>query len=327
MTPSQVSKLFQPFERLHQETKPIPGTGLGLAISQRLAELLHGKIVLESEAGRGSRFTLWMPVEFTDAASPEPSSSVAATGSDESRLRGAKILLVEDNPDNVSIFVHMLEPLGLKVSVVGNGREAVYAVLGQQQTDRPFDIILMDMQMPVMDGYEATRTIRHQQIRTPIIALTAYAMAEDQARCHEAGCDLFVAKPVNRAHLVATLGEAWELGRIRQVATHKAAELPAAVPVAAASTAAPSGFDALLDRYRQSLRRHLAAIEAAEAAGQADEVSKTAHRLRGTAGNYGFPSLTSAAAICEDQLRQGASLEQIQADLKQLKAEIANAFR
>ena len=326
MTPSQVSRLFQPFERLHQETKPIPGTGLGLAISQRLAELLHGKIVLESEAGRGSRFTLWMPVEFTDAASPEPSSSVAATGSDESRLRGAKILLVEDNPDNVSIFVHMLEPLGLKVSVVGNGREAVYAVLGQQQTDRPFDIILMDMQMPVMDGYEATRTIRHQQIRTPIIALTAYAMAEDQARCHEAGCDLFVAKPVNRAHLVATLGEAWELGRIRQVATPKVAEPPVTVPVAATTTA-PSGFDALLDRYRQSLRRHLAAIEAAEAAGQADEVSKTAHRLRGTAGNYGFPSLTSAAAICEDQLRQGASLEQIQADLKQLKAEIANAFR
>ncbi|MBS0266043.1 MAG: response regulator, partial [Planctomycetes bacterium] len=235
------------------------------------------------------------------------------------------VLLVDDNPDNVSIFVHMLEPLGIHVTVAGNGREAVYAVVGQIASKTPFEMILMDMQMPIMDGAEATRELRRRQVQTPVIALTAFAMAEDQERCREAGCDLFLTKPVLRSKLISALWEAMSLPgfkRMTSVARPPVAPPPApAVPV---TPPAPTGdFGELLQRYRVSLRRQLAQIESAQAAGASDDICKTAHRLKGTAANYGFPQITECAARCEDQLRQGATLQQISRDLAKLKASIS----
>lgn len=329
MNAMQMLRLFQPFERLHQETNPVPGTGLGLAISKRLAELMGGKIELQSQPGRGTRFTLILPVEFAETTSESPGNSGNAlpltpnSTYDERLLRGTKLLLVEDNTDNVSIFMHMLDPLGLHISVAGNGREAVHAVMGAAQSGQAFDVVLMDMQMPVMDGYQATRELRRQQISVPIIALTAFAMSEDQARCLEAGCNLFVTKPVLRATLIASLLKVRD-----QHASPPAPELnpPPNLETTPDPALRSTSFAALLDRYRLSLRRQLKTLEDAEAAGDSDELCKTAHRLKGTASNYGFPLITTAAGICEEKLRQSTPLNQMTADLARLRSEVNAAL-
>lgn len=326
----QIQRLFLPFERLHQDTNAIPGTGLGLAISKRLAELMGGRIEVESHPGQGTRFTLYLPLDRSLVASSEEGStdSKSTPGivrNDANQLRGRRVLIVEDNPDNVSIFIHMLEPLGLHVSVASNGREALQVVTGQLQSGNPFDFILMDMQMPVMDGYEATRELRRRQVNVPIIALTAFAMADDEARCLQAGCDLFVTKPVLRTTLIYALCKALE----KQEQPNQVVSGPHAPqePVKPQSPHEPLVFSDLLVRYLQSLQRHLKALETAETAGDSDEFCKTSHRLRGTASNYGFPLITTAAGICEEKIRQGTPLTQMSADIDRLKAEIQAAIK
>lgn len=343
MTAEQITHLFQPFERLHQDTLTTPGTGLGMAISKRLVELMGGRIEVESHPGQGTRFSLVLPIEKgsdpATATDRRPrtggtsSSGLSQTSFSKfegrEELRGLKVLLVEDNADNVSIFTHLLEPLGVQFSLAGNGQEAVDAVIGNaDQSSNTFDVILMDMQMPVMDGFEATARLREEGIRTPIIALSAFAMASDKERCLKAGCNLIVTKPVLRHELVsALLDTCW----LRVMPIDREPEVAPVVisPVAERVVEAPvpkTTFAALLDRYRVSLGKHLTVLEAAESKGDCEEICKTAHRLNGTASNYGFPEITSSAAACERILRQGGGLQEIQADLLKLKSLIQTAI-
>jgi signal transduction histidine kinase/CheY-like chemotaxis protein/HPt (histidine-containing phosphotransfer) domain-containing protein len=345
MTAEQITHLFQPFERLHQETLATPGTGLGLAISKRLVELMGGRIEIESQAGRGTRFSLVLPIEpGSDSAididwparpvgashSGLSISSMTATGNPE-ELRGLKVLLVEDNSDNVSIFTHLLEPLGVLFTLASNGQEAVHEVLGT--AERPvntFDVILMDMQMPVMDGFEATAKLRQAGVNTPIIALSAFAMASDKERCLKAGCSLIVTKPVLRQELVAALLDTcW----LRVVSIDQAPVPPPAIPatpkpepVSETPTKKPS-FTALLESYRGSLEKYLGILERAEANNDCEEICKATHRLNGTASNYGYPEITKSASACERILRQGGHLAEIQSDLTHLKSLIHAAIK
>jgi signal transduction histidine kinase/CheY-like chemotaxis protein len=223
MSPQQLSRLFKPFTQVDDSmTRRFGGTGLGLCISKRLATILGGDLTVESEIGRGSTFHLTIdggPVTFAEniAASSEllsvPSSAEA---SKPIHLRG-RILLAEDGPDNQRLISQFLRKAGAEVVIAENGRIAVSLAESQQ-----FDLILMDMQMPELDGYGATRQLRLAGHKIPIVALTAHAMAEDRAKCLAAGCDDFFTKPISKNSLLTNTA-AYLPGGSRRSASNNAA--------------------------------------------------------------------------------------------------------
>jgi signal transduction histidine kinase/ActR/RegA family two-component response regulator len=198
IAPDKIERVFERFTQADNTiTRQFGGTGLGLTISKTLAELLGGSLTAESELGVGSRFTLSLPAVMV--APPAPEQAMAKVDSD-SDSRGL-VLLVEDNDANVLVARTLLEMAGYHVQVADNGEKAV-----RMSEDREFLAILMDLQMPVMDGYEATRVIRRAEIRnkrkpTPIIGMTAHALSGTRDRCLAAGMNDYISKPFKPAEL------------------------------------------------------------------------------------------------------------------------------
>lgn len=230
MSAEMLDRLFSPFTQADSSTRrQYGGTGLGLTISRRLAELLGGQITVQSTLGQGSRFTVRVPtgplkgvrlLESTQASIlPSHAPSSDQSESNALPLEGCRTLLAEDGPDNQRLIACLLKKAGAEVAVAENGRVAVDLALVSQAEGRPFHVILMDMQMPVMDGYEAVRTLRTHGWTGPILALTAHAMAEDRQKCLDAGCNDYLTKPVARAKLVEVVRASYRPG-VRQ-ATEK----------------------------------------------------------------------------------------------------------
>jgi len=200
----QQAQIFNAFSQVDGTmTRGIEGTGLGLSISSRLVRLMYGRIWVESQIGVGSNFQF--TARFKKAGRDSEQGSLAGNSDDQQVsevTRGASILLVEDNETNQIVARSLLEKRGYAITVVENGQLAV-----ETMTDRTFDIVLMDIQMPIMDGLTATRKIREREVagvsRTPIIAMTANARSEDARTAMEAGMDDFVSKPFNVVSLVA----------------------------------------------------------------------------------------------------------------------------
>ena len=214
LTPNTVAKLFTPFMQADASTtRKFGGTGLGLSISQRLAQMLGGDITVQSEPDVGSRFCLTLAVSLPPGvawreARAEPIHPVAvAKQSPDIRLPGCRILLVEDGLDNQRLISLVLKKAGAAVSIAENGELGVLAAWGAHHEQQPFDVILMDMQMPVLDGYKATARLREEGYTGPIIALTAHAMNGDRQKCLAAGCDDYTLKPIDRAELVQMIGK------------------------------------------------------------------------------------------------------------------------
>lgn len=213
MTREQVAKLFRAFEQADATiTRRYGGTGLGLAISKRLAIVLGGDLTVASAPGEGSIFRLTVPLTPMDekatmlSASPDAKSGRANTDADTRAgmvLRGVRVLLAEDGMDNQKLITVLLSKAGAQVHLARNGEEALEAAKLSLTSGVAFDLVLMDVQMPVLDGIGATRALRAMGWRVPVIALTANASISDRAACLDAGCDDFLAKPVDRAKLVA----------------------------------------------------------------------------------------------------------------------------
>ncbi len=219
MSPEQVARLFAPFTQADASTtRKFGGTGLGLTISRRLAQLLDGDVqVIETQVNVGTRFRITVgtgplagvrmlddPLTATTLAAE---SSRSARAADANAPLVARLLLAEDGPDNQRLIAYYLRTAGAQVTTVDNGRQAVEAACAAVANGTPFDVILMDMQMPVLDGYDAARTLRQRGYTGRIVALTAHAMSQDRAKCLAAGCDAYATKPVDRDKLLATIRE------------------------------------------------------------------------------------------------------------------------
>ncbi|NQU25523.1 MAG: response regulator, partial [Candidatus Nealsonbacteria bacterium] len=214
----QLSELFQAFSQADSSTtRKFGGTGLGLAISKRLAEMLGGDVTVTSEVGKGSTFRVTAatgPLEDVEMIDAQVCVNRDVATPQEKPLPGTplqeldcRVLLAEDGLDNQRLIAFVLKKAGAQVAVAENGQIACEKAMQASGAGEPFDVILMDMQMPVMDGYDATGKLRETGYVGPIIALTAHAMSTDRDKCLNAGCDDYLAKPIDREKLIATVAQ------------------------------------------------------------------------------------------------------------------------
>ncbi len=195
------------FNAFHQAqdnlTRKFGGSGLGLAYARDLAKAMDGDITLESTPNKGSTFSFVIRAESIDTNRPKAPAS-PATNNANADLSTRRILAVDDAKDNRMLLHHYFKRTGADVEFAHDGQQAVEIFNKAIEKNQPFDIVLMDMQMPVLDGYAATRALREQGITTPIIAITAHALDGDREQCLDAGCNEYLTKPVNKSTLINT---------------------------------------------------------------------------------------------------------------------------
>ncbi|MGH7793799.1 MAG: response regulator [Candidatus Binatia bacterium] len=200
---AQQARLFEPFTQADStSTREHGGTGLGLAITKRLVEMLEGSISVESEPQKGSTFRVTIPAAPVQAVSTSVKADTTAdrAGTEEHPL-DCHVLVVDDREEIRFLISHFIKRAGGRATSVGDGESAIRAIRSAEECD-PVEVVIMDIQMPRVDGYAVTRQLRAEGFQRPIIALTANAMKGDREKCLEAGCDDYISKPIDRQALV-----------------------------------------------------------------------------------------------------------------------------
>ncbi len=344
MSPDELAELFQSFHQADPSTtRKYGGTGLGLVISKQLAELMGGEVGADSAPGKGSTF--WFTARLGKCATFLPSGPQQVQQSVLDEIRDAYILLVEDNPFSQQVGQELLEDVNATVVIANNGSEAIDMMLKE-----PFDCVLMDVQMPVMDGFEATRLIRSdpRMADTLVIAMTANAGKEDRERCIDAGMDEFVTKPIAPNVLFETIARCLasrprRLGRRRspQPAAQAPTRLtaaplvssdPAMLDMAALSTTF-GGNPAKMRKYAfmflDSARDGLAELAQALDRGDGERVSDLGHRIKSSARAVGATSFGQLCLTLEnmrgsfDPVHARELMARMYALLEQLEQHIA----
>ncbi|MGK0301339.1 MAG: two-component system sensor histidine kinase/response regulator [Planctomycetota bacterium] len=297
-------KVFRPFVQIEsqkptQSSEQSSETGLGLAISLQFAELLGGNLTCDSELGTGSTFTLKIPIHTPRnyIANPTNVDQGHVRLADAPALDDARILVVDDNPDNRQILRYLLEPTGADIEVAVNGAEAIRMLDAAIAVNRAFTLVLLDMQMPVMDGYDAVRFIRKKRLPCRVIAVTAFATTGDREKCMAAGCDDYLSKPVEPATLYAVAAEA---------SPYASDTIPAVQATTSDDLFSDPLFAQLRDAFVESLDRQHTSIHQALNSNDFISITQSAHKLKGTGSSYGFPQVTELASTCERLLLEGA---------------------
>jgi PAS domain S-box-containing protein len=310
-------------------TRQHGGTGLGLTISKELVELMGGKIGLESAPGQGSLFWFTLPLkkgaDWDSGAIREPARDIPTINFSG---RGMKILVAEDQPVNQQLARKMLEQLGCRVTLAGNGREAVRCV-----ENGMYDLVFMDCQMPEMDGYEAVGRIRSLGVPgkdLPVIAMTAHVMAEDRERCLAAGMDGYLGKPIRKDELAAILAQ-WSSGGINKNREQAAAPKKKTPNLACQTLAEQVGLEEkdyreMLGLFFQQVDLDVKILEESWASGEMLQLGRTAHGLKGSSANLRLMEIYEAAGRLE-RLGKENDLEGVRPLIQSLKEKIGAAAR
>ncbi len=346
IAPDKLDTVFEAFAQADTSvTRRFGGTGLGLPISRRFARAMGGDITVASVPGEGSTFTVRLgtgPLDGVSLLTPAEiagsEDAVAEAGTRTWSFAPARVLVVDDAPENRALLAVVLNGTGLELTQAENGQEAL-----DRATETVFDIVLMDMQMPVMDGYTATRRLRERGFEAPVLALTAHAMKGYEQECRAAGCDDFVTKPIDIDVLMEALAR-WlpEQARAGQAPEGTAAGVrPAADRMTDASTmaeparkAGPAPVDAaamaepapaqtaaaaplvsalahnprmrpIVAMFAERLAASVADMREDCARGDLESLAEQAHWLKGSAGTVGFTAFTDPARALEDHARAG----------------------
>ena len=310
----KLQTIFDPFCQADSSvTRRFGGTGLGLAISRRLAEALGGGIAVQSKPNEGSSFTISVktgslvgipmlegPMSDAPRARQEPIEKGSAS------LAGKRILVADDGDTNRKLIQIVLRRAGANVLSAENGRQALDIALLE-----PLHAILMDMQMPVMDGYTATARLREAGVQIPIIALTAHAMKGDEEHCRAAGCTGYLTKPINSQRLLAALGAA--IGKVQAEPPAQVPELPGGPALVSTLPMDDAEFREIVQEFVGRFRIRLAAMHAAHLARDKDELKSLAHWLKGAGGTAGFQPLTTTAFELETAIFIGDDISAVKA--------------
>ncbi|QDU58756.1 response regulator [Aeoliella mucimassa] len=318
----KLDAIFQPFVQADDTvTRKYGGTGLGLAISKRIAEALGGSLTAQSIVGQGSTFIVRVATgDLTSVGDYAP--AVHLPGGDIRQqitpscdLNGLSVLVVDDGDTNRKLIRLLLERNGAKVRQAENGQVAIDMAI---QTS--FDVILMDMQMPVLDGYSATSRLRDAGFQGPIIALTAHAMKGDREKCERAGCTGYLSKPIDADELYQAICIAITDGKCTAETPSSSAAVPQITgePIRSLLPTSDAEIREIVSEFLDTFDSKSVAMQQAWESGDLEALAQLAHWLKGAAGTVGFGCFTNPAAELELNARDG-EVANISAPLQEIK--------